>query len=54
MLDGCNEGWIDFERGKSGTPKGEVELEVVLKELVALISRVLRLVQSCKLWGARC
>ena len=34
MLDGFNEGWIEFEGGESGSMKGEVELETVLKELV--------------------
>lgn len=34
MLDGFNEGWIEFENGKAGSRKGTVELETVLKELV--------------------
>lgn len=34
MLDGFNEGWIEFESGESGSLKGEVELETVLKRLV--------------------
>jgi NAD(P)-dependent dehydrogenase (short-subunit alcohol dehydrogenase family) len=34
MLDGFNEGWIEFESGESGCIKGEVELETVLKSLV--------------------
>ena len=34
MLDGFNEGWIDFEGGKSNSVKGKVELETVLRELV--------------------
>jgi hypothetical protein len=33
MLDGFNEGWIDFERGASGSEKGSVPLETVLKAL---------------------
>jgi hypothetical protein len=33
MLDGFNEGWIDFERGTSGSEKGVVSLETVLKTL---------------------
>jgi len=33
MLDGFNEGWIDFERGVSGSEKGSVPLETVLKAL---------------------
>jgi NAD(P)H dehydrogenase (quinone) len=34
MLDGFNEGWIDFERGQAGSMKGNVELEAVLRLLV--------------------
>jgi len=34
MLDGFNEGWIDFERGRAGTQKGRVTLEVVLKAMI--------------------
>jgi NAD(P)H dehydrogenase (quinone) len=34
MLDGFNEGWVEFEGGESGSMKGEVELETVLKGLV--------------------
>jgi NAD(P)H dehydrogenase (quinone) len=34
MLDGFNQGWIEFERGVHGTRKGEVTLETVLKGLV--------------------
>ena len=33
MLDGFNEGWIDFERGEAAL-KGSTELEVVLRGLV--------------------
>jgi len=33
MLDGFNEGWIDFERGTSGSEKGVVSVETVLKAL---------------------
>jgi uncharacterized protein YbjT (DUF2867 family) len=33
MLDGFNEGWIDFEGGANGTRKGVVTLEAVLKKL---------------------
>lgn len=36
MLDGFNEGWIDFEVGAAGTRKGRVELEAVLKKLVEM------------------
>jgi uncharacterized protein YbjT (DUF2867 family) len=35
MLDGFNEGWIDFERGDAGSQKGGVALETVLKALIA-------------------
>ena len=35
MLDGFNEGWIDFERGEVGSQKGSVALETVLKALIA-------------------
>ena len=35
MLDGFNEGWIDFERGELGSQKGSVALETVLKALIA-------------------
>jgi NAD(P)H dehydrogenase (quinone) len=34
MLDGFNEGWIDFEGGEAGSVKGKVPLETVLRELV--------------------
>jgi NAD(P)H dehydrogenase (quinone) len=34
MLDGFNEGWIDFEGGEAGTRKGVVPLEAVLKRLL--------------------
>ncbi|MET1028947.1 MAG: NmrA family NAD(P)-binding protein [Dongiaceae bacterium] len=35
MLDGFNEGWIEFESGEAGSLKGKVALETVLRELVA-------------------
>jgi NAD(P)H dehydrogenase (quinone) len=35
MLDGFNEGWIEFEGGKAQSRKGKVELATVLEELVA-------------------
>jgi hypothetical protein len=35
MLDGFNEGWIDFEHGVAGSLKGKVTLETVLRELIA-------------------
>jgi len=34
MLDGFNEGWIDFEGGEASTVKGKIELQTVLQELV--------------------
>jgi hypothetical protein len=34
MLDGFNEGWIEFERGESASAKGSVILETVLRGLV--------------------
>jgi hypothetical protein len=34
MLDGFNEGWIEFERGETGSIKGAVPLETVVGELV--------------------
>jgi NAD(P)H dehydrogenase (quinone) len=36
MLDGFNEGWIEFERGESGSVKSNVTLETVLRGLVEL------------------
>ncbi|GLQ99089.1 NmrA family NAD(P)-binding protein [Dyella mobilis] len=35
MLDGFNQGWIDFEGHPDGIIHGEVELEAVLRELVS-------------------
>jgi uncharacterized protein YbjT (DUF2867 family) len=34
MLDGFNEGWIEFERGEAGSRKGVVELRTVVADLV--------------------
>jgi NAD(P)H dehydrogenase (quinone) len=34
MLDGFNEGWIEFEGQGSRIQKGKIELEAVLRELV--------------------
>lgn len=34
MLDGFNEGWIEFEGGEAGSRKGKVALETVLRTLV--------------------
>lgn len=35
MLDGFNEGWIDFEGAQADIVKGEVQLETVLRNLVS-------------------
>jgi NAD(P)H dehydrogenase (quinone) len=34
MLDGFNEGWIEFENGQAGSRKGKVALKTVLKSLI--------------------
>jgi uncharacterized protein YbjT (DUF2867 family) len=34
MLDGFNEGWIEFENGEAGSRKGEVALKTVLQTLI--------------------
>jgi NAD(P)H dehydrogenase (quinone) len=34
MLDGFNEGWIEFEGGQAGSRKGKFELKTVLKSLI--------------------
>lgn len=34
MLDGFNEGWIEFESGEAGSRKGSVALETVLGSLI--------------------
>jgi NAD(P)H dehydrogenase (quinone) len=34
MLDGFNEGWIEFESGEAGSRKGNVALETVLEKLL--------------------
>jgi hypothetical protein len=34
MLDGFNEGWIEFESGEAGSRKGKVAVETVLQILV--------------------
>jgi NAD(P)H dehydrogenase (quinone) len=34
MLDGFNQGWIEFEGGEAGSVKGDVALETVLQGLV--------------------
>ena len=39
MLDGFNEGWIEFENGEQSSRKGHTELKTVLKQLVARIAK---------------
>jgi NAD(P)H dehydrogenase (quinone) len=34
MLDGFNEGWIEFDHGVAGSVKGETDLETVLRGLI--------------------
>jgi NAD(P)H dehydrogenase (quinone) len=34
MLDGFNENWIEFERGRAGSQKGITSLEAVLKSVI--------------------
>ena len=34
MLDGFNQGWIEFESGEAGSEKGGTELATVLHSLV--------------------
>jgi NAD(P)H dehydrogenase (quinone) len=36
MIDGFNEGWIDFEGGSAEHRTGRIPLEAVLKDLVSL------------------
>jgi len=35
MVDGFNEGWIDFESGPQGSRKGSITLQVALQTLVS-------------------
>ena len=39
MLDGFNEGWIEFESGEAGSRKGKVALETVLRSLIERASK---------------
>jgi len=39
MLDGFNEGWIEFEDGEAGSRKGKVEIKEVLRGLIAGAAR---------------
>jgi len=41
MLDGFNEGWIEFENGAAGSQKGQVALKTVLQKLVEREGNVL-------------
>jgi NAD(P)H dehydrogenase (quinone) len=34
MLDGFNEGWIEFESAEEGSRKGRVAMEAVLRTLI--------------------
>ena len=34
MLDGFNEGWIEFEGGEVGSRKGNITLHTVLRTLI--------------------
>jgi hypothetical protein len=34
MLDGFNEGWIEFDGGEAGSRKGKVSLRTVLQSLI--------------------
>jgi len=38
MLDGFNEGWIEFEGGEAGSIKGSVPLHIVLQTLIERMS----------------
>jgi hypothetical protein len=35
MLEGLNQGWIDFEGGKAEPRKGKIHLEEVLRSLAS-------------------
>ena len=39
MLDGFNEGWIEFASGEAGSRKGNVALETVLRSLIERASK---------------
>jgi NAD(P)H dehydrogenase (quinone) len=39
MLDGFNEGWIEFESGEAGSRKGKVALETVLGSLIEVAGK---------------
>ena len=40
MLDGFNEGWIEFESGEAGARKGTVEMRTVLQRLIERESKM--------------
>jgi uncharacterized protein YbjT (DUF2867 family) len=40
MLDGFNEGWIEFEGGEAGSRKGNVTLKTVLRTLIERESKL--------------
>jgi uncharacterized protein YbjT (DUF2867 family) len=40
MLDGFNEGWIEFEGGEAGSRKGKVTLQTVLRALIERESKL--------------
>jgi uncharacterized protein YbjT (DUF2867 family) len=42
MLDGFNEGWIEFENGEASSRKGEVALKTVLQMLIPRPSKPIR------------
>jgi len=39
MLDGFNEGWIEFENGETGSRKGSVSLETLLRALIERVGK---------------
>jgi NAD(P)H dehydrogenase (quinone) len=39
MLDGFNEGWIEFEGGEAGSRKGHLTIDTVLNSLLARDSK---------------
>jgi uncharacterized protein YbjT (DUF2867 family) len=39
MLDGFNQGWIEFEQGEAGSRKGSVTIDTVLKNLIEKASQ---------------
>jgi NAD(P)H dehydrogenase (quinone) len=40
MLDGFNEGWIEFEGGEVGSRKGNITLQTVLRTLIERESKL--------------